>query len=200
MALPAADVDTILNTGGMIRFLLPNPHRLPDRGGIPTELVNKVGPSFYPCNATINRPGNVIDLRATSSASEDGDAVNVVYEGTWAKFGDLMSPGYMYSDSFAGCEFFLYRGVCGAVTGVHASKESGKVIDPRDYFRRRGVANPIWHWQSVGKISDTNLMAGWFGAVFLVVDVDRIDCYALALKNQQVMAVIEHTQYTNWRS
>jgi hypothetical protein len=106
----------------------------------------------------------------------------------------------MYSDSFAGCEFYLYRGIAGAVTGVHASKESGKVIDPSDYFRRRGVATPIWRWQSQGKFSDANLLAGWFGAVFLVIDTDRIDCFALALKNQAVVSVVEHSTFTNWRS
>jgi hypothetical protein len=66
-------------------------------------------------------------------------------------------------DSFAGCAFLLYRGVSAAVTGVHASKASGQVIDPRDCFRRRGVSAPIRHWESQGKIKHVNLSAGCRG-------------------------------------
>ena len=198
MALQRADVDTILTGNGTIKFIRPNPTREPDDGGIPGSYVDRVGSGYYPCKVSVNVPASNIELR-TLPDDTGMDGINVVYQGAFAKFGDIMSPGYMYSDSFAGCEFFLYRGIAGAATGVHASKESGKVIDPTDYFRRRGVPNPIWHWQSQGKISDTNLMGGWFGAVFLVIDTDRIDCYALGIRNQKVMAVIEHKVFNNWR-
>ena len=55
---------------------------------------------------------------------------------------------YMFSDGFAGCDFFLYRGASGAVTGVHASRELYKFRDPQPYFSRRGVFEPLWHWKS----------------------------------------------------
>jgi hypothetical protein len=200
MALPFANVDTILTGNGTIRFRRPIPDRPADWGGVASSLIDHVGPNFYPCKATINVAGNTIELRTVAEHDTTADAVNVVYEGAWARYGDLQSPGYMYSDSFSGCEFFLYPGFAGAVTGVHASKESGKVVDPSQYFKRRGEPLPLWHWQSQGTISTQNLMAGWFGAVFLVVDVNRIDCYALGMKNQQVMAVIEHTVLRNWQT
>ena len=38
----------------------------------------------------------------------------------------------------------------------------------------------------------------WFGAVFLVIDRHQINCYALALKNQQVMDILAYKELKNW--
>jgi hypothetical protein len=198
MALQTDDVTQILNNGGTITFTRPHLDLNPGNGGVKGSFHDRVKGNYYDCKATIDKISGNIGL-AAQETDRGTDAVYVVYEGDWATFGDLMSPGYMYSDKFSGCDFFLYRGVSGAVTGVHASRERNKFRDPQQYFTRRGVAKPLWHWQTMGAIGEKNLMQYWTAAVFLVIDRYQIDCFGLAMKDEQVKQVLEHAVLKDWR-
>jgi hypothetical protein len=198
MALQADEVKQILNNGGTITFTRPHLDLNPGNGGVGASFHDRVKGNYFDCKATIDLKSDNIALAAQES-DRGTDAVYVVYEGDWATFGDLMSPGYMYSDKFSGCDFFLYRGISGAVTGVHASREKNKFRDPQQYFTRRGVSKPLWHWKTMGAIEEKNLLQYWTAAVFLAIDRYQIDCFALAMKDEQVKKVLDHVVLKDWR-
>jgi hypothetical protein len=192
MALPIATIDNILNNGGDIKFLRTTTSAGKSFGE-KGDVAMRFWPSYWNCTATVNLTD--ITLRETAEGDPNINAVNVEYEADWAHSGSLNPPGYVYTDSMSGCCFYLFRGLMRDVHGVHASRQSGKLIDPTMYFTQRG-AKLVYKWDSQGLL--TGAMQGSFGAVLCCVDQADLTAYAVALKGQKVVKVFERKVIADW--
>ena len=126
-----------------------------------------------------------ISMIGTSDDNSAANAVNVIYEEGCATMGSIFAPGLIYSDSFSGCDFYLYRGPLREIIGVHASRASGKVADPSGWFSARG-AKRILSWDSRNLITPGN-----FGAVFVYVDKNSVQFFAVEHKNGQLVKILQ---------
>jgi hypothetical protein len=201
MVPTVASIQTILTGGGTVKFL--NPTNLKDQNG-PGEGVKqqpnvtpyRIWTGYIMCKLTANTVGNTIEMLAKPEDDKEVNAVNVIYEADWAKIGDIMAPGFVYTDSMSGCVFYLYRGIVGDVHGVHASRQSGKLIDPTQYFIQRG-GKELYKWDSQGLL--IGALQGGFGAVLCRVDEAQIDIFTFALKAGKVERVFSQDTIGNWR-
>lgn len=194
MALPIDTIEKILTNKGFIRFS-PGDYAMPYDSGLPDDRLNRAAANHWMCTSRIGV--NDIALRAVDHNNMSADAVNVAYVGDFFTFGRLRGPGYIYSDGFAGCSFYLYRSPTGEAWGVHASRERGKVCDPTHFFNQRGF-KLIWQWNSIGKLTDQQLLGGHFSAVLCCIDLDTVYAYALTMKGQQVAGIRDGSRIVSW--
>ncbi len=199
MPLPVADVENILYNKGFLKFSKTPAQINPDSGGpLDADIQNRVDMYFFMARSEVNRADNTITLRATDARDPYADTVNAVYQDNFASVGRLLPPGYVYTGNLSGCVFYLYRGLVGFVFGVHASRASGILADPSQYFIRRG-ASLLYKWDSLGKL--TGPLQGSFGAVLCCVDQADIEAFAVAYNPQtgQVRQVFDHKTIQDWR-
>jgi hypothetical protein len=182
-------VDKIIQGHGSIEysalgFVIPDTTTYePLRHGLPN-----VDARYQRCKAVIS--GNTIKLSAVKSDDATANTVNILYEGDQARFGWLDRPGYIYSDGFSGCAFYLFRSAAGdRIFGVHASRQSGRLIDPIPAFRQAGY-KLLWFWDSLGAQTDAQLLSGSFSAVFCYVDSHTIAAYAIRIQNRRIEAML----------
>jgi hypothetical protein len=200
--VPSVDsIRTILNGRGTVKFGNPTGLKQHSAAGEgvrqqPNVTPYRIWTGYFMCKLTANTIGNAIEMLAKPDDDKEANAVNVVYEADWAKIGDIMAPGFVYTDSMSGCVFYLYRGIVGDIHGVHASRQSAKLIDPTQYFTQRG-GKELYKWDSLGLLTGT--LAGSFGAVLCCVDEAQIDIFAFALKAGAVAKVFETKTILNWR-
>ena len=193
MALPAATIKRILQGGGELRFNKTSTGA-PSHGNVKGDAKAKVWPQYFMAKSAIGQ--NDITLTQTGEQDATANTVNVVYEADWANCGAIEPPGYVYTDSMSGCVFFLFRGAIREVHGVHASRQSGRLIDPTAYFESRGGVL-LHKWDSMGKL--TGARQGAFGAVLCCVDDAVIDIFAVALRGRTVEELFEHVTISDWR-
>jgi hypothetical protein len=194
MPLQVEDVRAILNNNGYLRFRINNQRQ----AGHPNEGDYRmfVETLYYMAVCQVNRLTNTITLTATNEDDTTANAVNVVYQDQSATIGTIMAPGYVYTDSMSGCSFYLYRGLVGDVHGVHASRASGRLVDPSDYFTQRGCSL-LYKWDSRGLLAGD--LFGSFGAVLCCVDDYAVNAFAVALgRDGQVMRLFEHKVIPGW--
>jgi len=185
-------VDKIIQNQGSIEYSglgFPMPDTTtfkPLRHGLPA-----LDARYQRCKATIS--GNAIKLTAVKSDDASANTVNILYEGDKARFGWLERPGCIYSDGFSGCAFYLFRSAAGdQVFGVHASRQSGRLIDPIPAFRQAGY-KLLWFWDSLGVQTDAQLLSGSFSAVFCYVNSHTIAAYAVRIKSRKIEAMLSRT-------
>jgi hypothetical protein len=196
MSICVQTVGQILNGQGTIKF---NNNNLKP---VFCQSVSKMpGPLGVVDNYRMARTtfdNNCISMIGTEDGDQQANAINIVYQGNYATTGSIGASRLIYSDSFSGCVFYLYRGPMGYIHAVHASRASGNLADPSSYFTQRG-GTEIFKWDSKGAIGDANLLKGWFGAVLAVVNHDKIDVFVVAMKGDanlranKVMTVLKHT-------
>ncbi len=129
--------------------------------------------------------------------SKTANAVNVLYTSKQAAFADIEAPGYVYSDSFSGCVFYLFRGPLGYVHAVHAYRGDGQLADPSSYFTQRG-AKLLYKWDSKGAMTDAELMRFEVGTVLACINKTEIDVFVVTTKNKKILRLIEHKKIKNW--
>lgn len=196
MALPLAMVRYVLSQKGAVINFNSGPHTSAlNVKGAKADLINKIMYNYYPCSTHLDFKG--ITFTGVPDSSPQANAANVAYEADWATLGLVDAPGYIFTDSMSGCAFYLYRGFGDSVAGVHASRQSGKLMDPTPYFQAR-ASKPLYVWDSLGKL--TGPMQGCFGAVLCCVDLDTIHIHVLALKGRSLQAVLERSKIDNWRT
>ena len=198
MALPLEQVEAILAGRGRI---------LVDRSNEPVarshdirtspEMYGQGGDAnYFVCRAVVGT--GQLKFFTLEGMGSVVNAISVAYFGDMFTIGKLKAPGYIHSDGFAGCSFYLYRGMDHELWGVHASREAGKVKDPEQYFTARGF-KLLWQWNSFEKQSATQLNAGNFAAVLCCVDLEEIRCYAMSMQGDVVDAILDGTTINNWR-
>ncbi|MBY6210613.1 hypothetical protein [Microbulbifer agarilyticus] len=196
--MPAIDVQTVKNLlegGGKIIFNRNNIS--PTKCSMQAKLPAPLGTFDNTLMAKATIADNTIKMVATKDNDLTANAVNVLYEDQYATTGSIKPPGYIFSDSFGGCSFYLFRGPMGNIHGAHASRGNhGQVTDPTSYFTNRG-GTLLYTWHSKGNIPEKRLMNYELGAVLAVVNADVTDIFCITTKNQKVTSVISHEQVSN---
>lgn len=189
-----ARVDRILAGGGTLR--LETRSEFLGDGNTPELFGMRGQPNYQLCESQIGV--NDITLQALAMPTSAADSLNVGYIGDFFTFGRMRPPGFIYSDGFAGCSFYLYRGMDHEIYGVHASRERGKVRDPQQHFTQIG-AKLLWQWNSLDQLSTSQLMAGNFGAVLCCVGREKIQAYALCMDKTRVASILASATIEDWQ-
>lgn len=136
-----------------------------------------------------------ITLHEITNGMADGRAV--CYEGQMATYGLIGSGGWLYSDGFSGCVWFLFRDADHKVHGVHASRSHGVLEDPQDFYRRKG-AKLLYVFDTAGRMTTAARM-GQFAVMLCHVGKAEITCWALARDAQdRVTEVLDERVIPNW--
>lgn len=197
MALPIDTIENILNGKGKVRFNGANAYN-PYGSGYAASPHHKAYPNHILCSHAIG--ANELTLFGLPENQTQGaTAINIAYMGDWFTFGKVPpAPAYVYSDGFAGCSFYLFRTMRNDIFAIHASRETGKVCDPTEYFGQMGC-RLLWTWHSLDVLSVQQKLSGRFSAVLCCIDLHAAYCYALVLKGQIVEGVQEKTVIMDWR-
>lgn len=197
----ASDITAILNSGHAVM-------RGVDRGFVKSgstllqrDLATRVEPLCWDAVTTINGVANTITIRAVALDTVGANAVLIGNETEVAATGQLTTvPGFLFSDFFSGCLFFLFRDNHGSVYGVHSYRSGGTYPNPMPYFNRLG-AKLLYFFNSGGRFTPPNFPLGTFGAVLVYVGHNKITVdFCATQQNGQVLAVVDHAQIDNWRA
>jgi hypothetical protein len=195
------DITAILTSGnGVMRGL--------DRGFFKSgssllqrDLANRVEALCWDAVATINAGANTITIRAVALDTVGANAVLIGNAEEVAATGQLSSvPGFLFSDFFSGCLFFLFRDAHGSVYGVHSYRASGTYPNPMPYFNRLG-ATLLYFFNSGNQFTPPNYPLGTFGAVIVYVSQNKITVdFCATQQDGRVLAVVDHVRIDNWRA
>ncbi len=164
------------------------------------DLATRLEPLCWDATSTINVAANTIEFRAVPRDTVGADAVMIGNESEVAAAGQLSPPGFLYSDFFSGCLFFLFRDAYGSVYGVHSYRSGGTYPDPMPYFDRLG-AKLLYFFNSAGQFTPPNFPANTFGSVIVYVSPNKItvDFFACA-QGGHVLGVVDHARIDNWQA
>jgi hypothetical protein len=165
------------------------------------DLATRVEPLCWDGIATINTAANTITFRAVALDTLGANAVLIGNEEEVAATGQLSSaPGFLFSDFFSGCLFFLFRDAHGSVYGVHSYRASGTYPNPMPYFNRLG-AKLLYFFNSGGQFTPPAYPLGTFGAVIVYVSQNKITVHFCATQQDgRVLGVVDHARIDNWRA
>ena len=193
MTVNAAKVKQIIEAGGTLWFSAVNGTKVANKIVKNAQRGDLVDDYF---DAKVELGESEVIVKGLPN-HQGANAVNVVYRPQYATFADLEAPGYVYSDSFGGCVFYLYRGPLGYIHAVHATRRDGKLADPTQYFKARG-GKLLYKWDSLGQMTNQELLNYEVGTVFACIGRDRIDVFAFTTKDKKVKRLIEHRVIDNW--
>ncbi len=193
MPVNAVKVQQIIQSGGNIWFSAGDSQKV-EKKVIKDARRGGMIDDYYEAKVVIGE--NDVNIKGQNSPI-GADAVNLLFREQYATLADLEAPGYVYSDSFSGCVFYLYRGPMGYIHAVHASRRDGRLIDPTHYFRARG-GKLLYKWDSSGKMTDQELMNYEVATVLACIDRDQINVFAFTTKNRKVKRLIEHKVIPGW--
>jgi len=140
-------------------------------------------------------PGEITLTRVANDAADTSfDCVNAITNTNRSCLGTVRIPGYVYTDNFSGCVFYLYRGDSNHVIGVHAhqgldtvsntiqsgalkgvtiNKEVRKEYGPADFMLRGGKTLLCRH-ETRGELTEAEKTGGRNFLAFLsCVEVDK---------------------------
>ena len=160
------------------------------------DIATRLDPLCWDATTSINPAGNLIEFRAVAVGSAGANAVIIGNEADVAACGQIQAPGFLFSDFFSGCLFFLFRDSYGSVYGVHSFRQGGTYPDPRPFFARLG-ARLLYFFDSAGRFSP--LGPDVFGSVICYVSPNKIviDFFAMH-QDGRVVQVVNHTRIDNW--
>jgi len=116
MALLTKQIQTVLSSGGLVRF--PN---MANAGRTATATGDAVVQNSYSKhNLTVDTTTNTILLTGLADTAADYNCVNIQTIDSVSAIGPVKIPGYVYTGNFSGCVFYLYKTGPNEVTGVHA--------------------------------------------------------------------------------
>jgi hypothetical protein len=195
MSVDVKKVQQIVQSGGRIWFDHSSSKEVSNqiiKKPVPNGMVDK----YHLAHVEISGK----DIKVAGTTDEKiANAVNVLYTSKQAAFADIAAPGYVYSDSFSGCVFYLFRGPLGYVHAVHAYRGDGTLADPSTYFNQRG-GKLLYKWDSKGAMSDKELMSYQVGTVLACIDKVDIDVFVMTTKNRKILRLIEHKKIKNWQT
>ena len=122
----------------------------------------------------------------------------------WGAVGQLASPnvpGFLFSDCFSGCLFYLFRDDNGSVYGCHSFRQSGTSVDPIPFFNRRS-AKLLYFFNTGGAFTSGAYPTGTFGAVLAYVNRTDIFVHFCAYDpmTRRVLGVVDYQRIANWKS
>lgn len=114
MALLTDQIETVLTTGGLVRF-----PKLGEATISTNQRVTSVTDSFSRAKLTVDG-SNTILFSSQTGTTTDYNCVNVHTLDSQSALGPVGVPGYVYTGNFSGCVYYLYKTGLNEVTGVHA--------------------------------------------------------------------------------
>ena len=190
-SLDLSKVSEIMKAGSMVNFNRNNIRD--DNETIIKGQWDPVVHDLYRMGAA-KVTGTTLEMTGQREDNPKVNCVNVIYEDGCATMGSVLAPGIIYSSSFSGCVFYLYRGPLGHIIGVHASRASKKLADPSGWFDKRG-GTKIFEWDSLGVIKQ-----GLFGSVVVCLGKTDLDVYVLQMNKEKIDSVIKHTNIKTWKT
>ena len=136
MALLSDEIETVLTTGGLVRFA-----KLQQAEITTKERVSAVTDSFSRANLTVDSGSNTIIMTSQTGKPTDYNCVNVHTLDSQSAIGPVEMPGYVYTGNFSGCVYYLYKSGLNEVTGVHAY--NGLVTTKTKRFLRKPKINQV---------------------------------------------------------
>jgi hypothetical protein len=115
MALLTKEIETVLTTGGFVRF-----PKLSEATISTNQRVTAVTDSFSRAKLTVDSGANTILFTSQTGTTTDYNCVNVHTLDSQSAIGPVSIPGYVYTGNFSGCVYYLYKTGLNEVTGVHA--------------------------------------------------------------------------------
>lgn len=164
------------------------------------DKVSRVYPECWYARSTINPAANLIEFRAVARGTAGADSIIVANEPEVACTGQLDNPpGFLFSDSFSGCLWFLFRDQHGSVYGSHCYRQSGQYRNPMPYINRIG-GKLLYYFDTAGRFA--HLGPNIFGSVICYVSLNKIviNFVAVNTATNKVVQVIDNTRIDNWRN
>jgi len=164
------------------------------------DPVNHIDDLCWAAVPTFNGVANTIDFRAAAYGTVGANAVIVGNEATVAATGRLIAPGgYLFSDFFSGCVFFLFRAMSGGVYAVHSYRQSGTYPNPMPYMAAKN-ATLLYYFDTANRFTTAHYPVGTFGAVLVNVAANTItiDFFAFNGGTFDVLGVVDHQVINNW--
>ncbi len=163
------------------------------------DAVNRVYPDCWYANSTINTAANLIEFRAVARGTAGTDSIIVANEAEVACTGQLDPPGFLFSDSFSGCLWFLFRDPHGSVYGTHSYRQSGQYRNPMPYINRIG-GKLLYYFDTAGRFSAIG--PGIFGSVICYVSPNKIVINFVAVDNatNKVVQVVDTKRIDDWKN
>jgi hypothetical protein len=117
MALRTVEIEAVIRGGGLVKLtssIGPTGPQTNEKG------KGHVDYSYKTCNLIVGE--GEITLNRVSNTAEDTtfNSVNVITTTNASCLGPVRIPGYVYTDNFSGCVFYLYKEDATHVIGVHA--------------------------------------------------------------------------------
>jgi hypothetical protein len=110
------EIETVLNNKGLVKLTTSIGPAEPKSNALGSGHVD-----YQYKKTKLSVSDGVITINRLANDTADGlyDCVNVITNTNKACLGPVQIPGYVYTDSFSGCVFYLYKNA-GQVIGVHA--------------------------------------------------------------------------------
>jgi hypothetical protein len=118
VTLQADDIHAIVTSGGLVTYK-PVGCVGENTMGASTGDDPLIAESYYKLKVEVSRADNTIKLSRLSKTVAEWNGVDIRTEENRCIMGPITPPGYIYTDEFSGCVFYLYR-TGGQVMGVHA--------------------------------------------------------------------------------
>ena len=156
-------------------------------------------------NLTVTDGTITLTRVSNDAADNEFNCVNIITNTNAACLGDVKIPGYVYTDSFSGCVFYLYRKDSNHVTGVHAhqgldsvtqtigsgifkgmsiSKDVRHEYGPQDYMLQRTKKQLCRH-ETRSVMTDLEKSQMCFLAFLSCVERHKATTYLYCYKSQQ---------------
>ena len=190
------NINTILDSGNaVVRGL--GMHIASGDPQVTSDRLRRVDDICWAATCVVNPAANRIEFQAVARGTVGANAVIVGNASSWAATGLLTPPGFVYSDSFSGCNFFLFRTPTNGIYAVHSYRENGQYADPMEYMTQRN-AKLLYYFQTAGQMSRYG--ANVFGAVICYVSLNKISINFFAYNTQtsKVVAVVDRQRIDNW--
>lgn len=192
------DIDQILASGNAVVRSANTGFVRSGNSLIPNDVGNRIDQLCWFAVANINVAGNLIELRACTDGTVGQNGTIIGNAADWAAIGRLEPPGFLMSEDFSGCLFFLFRDPFGTIYGAHCYRQSGNYANPIPYFNRFG-AKLLYYFDSSGQFA--LLGPGIFGTVLCYVSPNKIVIRFVAVDGtRKVVQVVDQQRIDNWRN
>lgn len=191
------NIHTILTTHGTVRAR-GDVHLRAGTGRVTEDVHKRVEDLSWNAVCTINVAGNSIDVHKVAGGTVGINGVYIGNQAETAAVGLLpatANTGFLYSDFFSGCAFFLFRSAAG-IYGVHSFRVSGTYANPVPYMAQRN-ATLLYAFDSRNVF--TNLGRDIFGTVICYVTPNKIVIKFFAMETDgSVHSLVDDVRINAW--
>jgi hypothetical protein len=119
MPLLTNDIQAVLSSNGLVKMTSEIGAVEPGSNAMCNGHSN-MDYQYKRISLSVDLASNSITLKRVANDAAVYNCVNVITTTNTACMGDVGLPGYVYTDNFSGCVFYLHKSGPNQVTGVHA--------------------------------------------------------------------------------